>query len=132
MQDFKKLIVWQKAHGLTLTVYKETITFPKEEVYGLTSQLRRASSSIAANIAEGTGKYSIRDINRFFQIALGSAKEVEYFLILSKDLHYLNSNSYCIMNNLLSEVRAMLLTLIKKNNEVNENIEGYQIKNELN
>lgn len=72
MQDFKKLVVWKKAHSLVLDIYKVTANFPKDEVYGLTSQIRRSSSSIAANIAEGTGKFTLKDITNYFQISLGS------------------------------------------------------------
>jgi four helix bundle protein len=76
MQDFKNLKVWEKSHELTLLIYKRTISFPKEEIYGITSQIRRASSSIPANIAEGCGRYSKEDVARFFQIALGSARGI--------------------------------------------------------
>jgi four helix bundle protein len=78
MKDFRTLTVWQKAHQLTLAVYKATRGFPKEEMYGLTSQVRRASSSIPANIAEGCGRDGDAELARFFQIAMGSASELEY------------------------------------------------------
>jgi four helix bundle protein len=89
MEDFKDLRVWAKAHELTLAVYQRTRAFPKEETYGLTSQLRRASASIGANIAEGCGRRSDAEMRRFVQIARGSANEVEYHLLLAKDLNLL-------------------------------------------
>lgn len=84
MKDFKKLIVWKKAHEMTLNIYRTTKSFPKDEVYGLTSQLRRAASSIPANIAEGCGRNSDAELARFLQIAAGSASEVEYHLLLAR------------------------------------------------
>jgi len=84
MQNFKDLKVWDKAHQLTLSIYKISASFPKEEVYSLTNQLRRASASIPANIAEGCGKNSQSDLANFLNISLGSANETEYFLILSR------------------------------------------------
>ena len=85
MKDFRQLKVWEKAHHLALEVYKTTATFPKEEIYGLTSQLRRASVSIPTNIAEGCGRNTNADFARFLQIAMGSASETEYELILAHD-----------------------------------------------
>jgi four helix bundle protein len=85
MEDFKNLKVWSKARGLTLAVYQGTRTFPKDEIYGLTSQIRRASASIGANIAEGCGRRSDPEMRRFVQIARGSANELEYHLLLAKD-----------------------------------------------
>ena len=94
MRDFKNLKVWQKSHSLTLTVYKSTAAFPKEEVYGLTSQIRRACSSIPANIAEGCGRASEAELSRFLQIAMGSASELEYHLLLTHDLGFLKDDAY--------------------------------------
>jgi len=88
MQNYKDLKVWEKAHHFTLEVYKVSATFPKTETYGLTNQLRRASSSIPANIAEGCGKNSKLDFANFLNISLGSSNEAEYFLLLSRDLNY--------------------------------------------
>jgi len=124
MQDFKKLKVWEKSHLLTLNIYQLTKSFPKEELFGLTSQLRRSSVSIPANIAEGTGKNTTNDITRYFQISLGSLQETEYYLILAKDLNYISSEYYINANNLLNEVKAMLITLIQKN-RVYEDPENY-------
>ena len=86
MKDFKKQKVWQKSHRLTLDIYKATANFPREELYGLTNQLRRSCASIPANIAEGCGRNSDADFSRFLQIAMGSATELEYHLLLSHDL----------------------------------------------
>jgi len=89
MRDFKKYEIWQLSHNLTLKVYDITKAFPKEETYGLTSQIRRSSSSIPTNISEGCGRDSDAEFNRFLTIALGSANETEYLIMLSKDLNYL-------------------------------------------
>lgn len=91
-KSFTELIVWQKAHGLALHVYRITQKFPKEEVYGITSQIRRASVSVAANIAEGYKRKSANDKARFFNISEGSLDETKYFLILSKDLGFISEN----------------------------------------
>ncbi|RZL19952.1 MAG: four helix bundle protein [Pedobacter sp.] len=114
MQNFKDLKVWEKAHQLTLSIYKASANFPKEEIYSLTSQLRRASASIPANIAEGCGKNSQADLANFLNISLGSANETEYFLILSKDLNYLTEEQFMILSNSINEVKAMLVSLIGK------------------
>jgi four helix bundle protein len=87
-RNFQDLVVWQKAHELVLDVYRLTRSFPKEETYGLTSQLRRSAVSIAANIAEGFKKKGRNDKLRFLNIAQGSLEETRYYLILSRDLHY--------------------------------------------
>ena len=92
-KSFEELIVWQKAHQLTLDVYKMTQQFPKEEIYGITSQIRRASVSIAANIAEGYRRRTRKDKARFFNISEGSLDEVKYYLILAKDLSFIKENS---------------------------------------
>jgi four helix bundle protein len=94
MKDFRKQKVWQKSHKLTLEIYKVTIDFPPDELYGLTSQLRRSCASIPANIAEGCGRQSDADFSRFLQIALGSAAELEYHLLLSHDLGFMNDLDY--------------------------------------
>jgi four helix bundle protein len=80
MRDFREFKVWEKAHSLTLDIYKATATFPRAEMYGLTSQLRRASSSIPANIAEGCGRGGNAELARFLQIGMGSASELEYHI----------------------------------------------------
>jgi four helix bundle protein len=88
MKDFRQLKVWEKSHQLALSVYKATKKFPKEELYGLTSQIRRASMSIPTNIAEGCGRNTDKEFARFLQIAMGSASETEYQLILARDLEF--------------------------------------------
>lgn len=77
MKDFHELIIWQRSHQLTLSVYKQTSNFPKDELYGLTSQIRRACTSIPANLAEGCGKAGDAELARYFQIAMGSASELD-------------------------------------------------------
>ena len=114
MQNYKDLKVWEKAHLLTLQVYDVTRSFPKEELYGITNQLRRASSSIPANIAEGCGKMTNTDFAKYLNIALGSTNESEYFLILSRDLNYLLNEKFEILFMLINEVKGMLISLINK------------------
>jgi four helix bundle protein len=89
--DFKHLAVWKSAHELVLQVYRQTAAFPRHELFGLTSQMRRAAVSIAANIAEGRGRDTDRDFARFITTSLGSVNELEYYLILAKDLGYQDS-----------------------------------------
>ena len=113
MQDFKKLSVWKKGHELTLSVYHMTSTFPGEERFGLTSQIRRSSSSIPANIAEGCGREGSKELVRFLQIAQGSAKESEYHLLLARDLKYVKVEVYNEVNSKLEELKRMLSGLIK-------------------
>jgi four helix bundle protein len=114
MQNYKDLKVWEKAHAFTLQVYEITKLFPKEEIYSLTNQLRRASSSIPANIAEGCGKNSQLELAHFLNIALGSSNEAEYFLLLSKDLNYLSTEKHVELAENINEVKAMLISLINK------------------
>jgi four helix bundle protein len=89
MRDFREFKVWERSHHLTLAVYKATSSFPREELYGLTSQIRRARSSIPANIAGGCGRRGDAELSRFLLIAMGSANELEYHLLLARDLDYL-------------------------------------------
>jgi four helix bundle protein len=114
MQDFRKLNVWHKSHQLTLDVYSATRGFPKEELYGSTSQTRRAAASIPANIAEGCGQDGGADLGRFLQIAAGSASEVEYHLLLARDLHLLNDPVWQNLTAATCEVKQMLVSLMKK------------------
>ncbi len=114
MQNYKDLKVWNKAHEFTLMVYNVTKPFPKEEIYSLTNQLRRAACSIPANIAEGCGKNSQLDFANFLNIALGSSNEAEYYLILSKDLKYLSSDLFEKLLKMINEIKAMLIALISK------------------
>lgn len=111
-KGFRKLIVWQRAHELTLLVYRLTKEFPKHEMYGLTSQLRRAASSVAANIAEGYALGTSAQFLRHLRISQGSLAEVEYFLILSHDLEYINPNEYEKGESLRSEIGYLLSRLI--------------------
>jgi four helix bundle protein len=90
MKDFRTLTVWRRSHELTVSICTLTKSFPKEELFGLTSQMRRASSSVAANIAEGCGRNSNADFQRFLQIAFGSLNEVDYHLRLSRDLNLID------------------------------------------
>ncbi|MBE0663980.1 MAG: four helix bundle protein [Bacteroidales bacterium] len=116
MQDYKKLEVWEKAHILIKEVYMLTVAFPKEELYGLVSQLRRASVSIPTNIAEGAGRESKADFGRYLQIAFGSANEVEYLLLLSYELKYLSQENYKGINAQIEEIKKMLSGLLKSVN----------------
>ena len=114
MKDFRNLKVWEEAHSLTLGIYGATARFPREELYGLSSQMRGCSSSIGANIAEGCGKRGNGEFQRFLQIASGSASELDYHLLLARDLHFLRDSDYRQIQNHLSELRRMLTSLIKK------------------
>lgn len=114
MKDFKNLTVWQKSHNLVLEIYKMTSKFPKEEIYGLTSQIRRSAGSIPTNLAEGCGRNSDGELHRFSCISMGSASELEYQLILCKDLNYINDDSYTTINDSLIEVKKMLNSFIQK------------------
>ena len=114
MKDFTKLNVWQKAHLLTLRTYKATAQFPHNELYGLTSQIRRACVSIPANIAEGCGREGEAEFGRFLQIAVGSASELKYHFFLAFELKFLNDQEYELLDNHVSEVKRMLTALIKK------------------
>jgi four helix bundle protein len=112
MKDFRSLMVWERGHRLTLLIYKESYGFPKEEIYGLTSQIRRASSSIPINIAEGCGRGSDADFARFLQIAFGSASETEYLLLLCSELSFLSKEQYVELNLLVQEIKKMLAKLM--------------------
>jgi len=114
MRNYADLLVWEKAHALTLALYKSTRCFPVEERFGLTSQTRRSCSSIAANLAEGCGRRSDGEMVRFVQIAMGSGAELSYYLLLSKDLGLLNTSEYGRLNSDLSEVMRMLSSLSQK------------------
>jgi four helix bundle protein len=114
MQDFHKLKVWEKAHSVVLEIYAVTKRFPKDEIYGLTNQLHRSATSIPTNIAEGCGRGTQRELSQFLQIAMGSASEVEYLLILAKDLKYLEEKSYNQFYENIIEIKKMLTSLILK------------------
>ncbi|MEP0546078.1 MAG: four helix bundle protein [Rhodothermales bacterium] len=114
MQDYRRLRVWQHAHQLVLDVYGATASFPKAERYGLVSQIRRAAVSVPSNIAEGCGRQSGPDLARFFQIALGSANEVDDQLLLARDLGLLKPERYEPLCVAAASTRRMLIALIQK------------------
>jgi four helix bundle protein len=107
MQDFRKLKVWQKAHALTLAVYRGTRSFPADEKFGITSQLRRSCASIPANIAEGCARGGDVEFARFVNVAAASASETDYHLMLARDLQYLEDSVYDILFDQVTEVRRM-------------------------
>jgi four helix bundle protein len=108
MKDFRQLKVWQRAHGLVIGVYRATRSFPADERYGMTSQRRRGTASIPANIAEGCGRTGDAELGRFLQIAAGSASEVEYHLLLARDLGYLAPEAFAALDRQVVEVKKML------------------------
>ena len=114
MRDFKKYDIWKLSHLFTLKIYEITKSFPQEEIYGLISQIRRASSSVPTNISEGCGRDSDAEFNRFLTIALGSASEVEYLIILSKDLNYLEEDSFIKINEDINTIKRKIYTLKQK------------------
>jgi four helix bundle protein len=113
MRNFKELRVWEEAHKLTVQLYQETEDFPRKEMFGLTSQIRRAAASIGANLAEGCGRQSEGEFSRFIQIAMGSASELEYHLLLSRDLEFLTKSAYERAQTQLTRVRKMLSSLLQ-------------------
>ena len=111
MRNYRDLLVWEKAHNLTLCIYRDTQTFPKEERFCITSQIRRAASSIAANLAEGCGRRSDGEMARFVQIAMGSAAEVSYHLLLCRDLGLLGAEEFNRLASATDEIMRMLSSL---------------------
>lgn len=116
MKDFRKLKVWEKAHGLAVELYRMTLQFPSDERFGLTNQLRRAVVSIPSNIAEGCGRRGDRELANFLNIAAGSASEVEYQLLLARDLGYLNSEQHLRFDAQINELKRMLNSFMQKLN----------------
>jgi len=114
VRNYRDLLVWEKAHRLTLTVYKNTRSFPIDERFGLTSQIRRASASIAANLAEGCGRRSDGEMGRFTQIAMGSGAELSYHLLLARDLGLLEAEIYQILGSALGGIMRMMSALSQK------------------
>jgi four helix bundle protein len=114
VRDFRRLQVWQRSHAFVLAVYEASRTFPREEVYGLTGQLRRAAASIPANIAEGCGRDTRRELTRFLHIAQGSASEVSYYLLLAHDLGYLPKPSFADLTGEIDQVQRMLRSYTEK------------------
>lgn len=113
MKNYEELEVWHKAHALTLQLYRDTQAFPPSEMFGLTSQIRRAAASIGANLAEGCGRWNEVELARYIQIAMGSASELQNHLRLAKDLGFLNETSYCPLVNALTSIRQMLTALFQ-------------------
>ena len=111
MGEFTKLAVWKKAHALTLAMYRRTVRWPRQELFGLTTQARRAAHSIPANIAEGCGRNSDAELARFSRYALGSASELSYYVILARDLDYLAAEEHDEYQGSITEVRRMLASL---------------------
>ena len=111
MRNYRDLKVWEKAHGLTLSVYRVTRRFPSDERFGLTSQIRRSASSIPANLAEGCGRRSDGEMSRFIQIAMGSGAELSYHLLLSRDLGFLSQEDFSSLAGELDEILRMLSAL---------------------
>lgn len=114
MREFRRLVVWQRSHALVLSCYRVTAGFPRDELYGLTSQIRRASASIPTNIAEGCGRWSDSDFARFLGIAFGSASELEYLLLLARDLGLMTESEYEPLHSDTSEVKRMLAGLLRR------------------
>jgi four helix bundle protein len=114
VQNFKDLKVWQKAHRMVLSIYQQTVGFPAQEKFGLTNQIRRAAVSIPANIAEGSVRSSDADFARFLHIALGSASEVDYYLVLARDLKFWKDGTYQTLDADLQEIKRMLAALIAR------------------
>ena|ERR1700694_1036038 len=114
MKDFRDLKVWEKAHALVLECYLATAAFPRQEMFGLVSQIRRSGSSVPANIAEGCGRRGNGEFHRFLQIAMGSASELEYHLLLSKDLKFIAALDYDRLQVQVTEVKRMLASLYRK------------------
>lgn len=117
MRDYKKLNVWGKAHELAIVIYKTTANFPKDELYGISSQMRRASVSIASNIAEGCGRKGDSELSYFVQISLGSSNELEYQILLAHDLQFINDELFNNLSDQVDHVRRMLILLLKKTRE---------------
>lgn len=113
MRNYRELQVWTKAHSLTLELYRLSRLFPKEELYGIVAQLRRAASSIGANLAEGCGRQTQPEFARFVRVAMGSASELDYHLVLARDLGLLNDDGYKQVSKQLTDVRKMLASLLK-------------------
>ncbi len=114
MRDFRKLQVWHKAHQLAVTAYEATRRFPKEELYGLTSQCRRSAVSIPSNIAEGCGRSGAGEFVRFLRIACGSASELEYQILLAHELRFLDDQTGQLLTAQVCEIKQMLAALIHR------------------
>lgn len=113
-ESFDKLLVWQRAHSLVLKIYEVTNSFPKEEIWGLTSQIRRAAVSVPSNIVEGKARGSRKDFKRFLLIARGSLEEVKYQSLLAKELKYMNEEQYEEITVMIEDVGRLLGGMIRK------------------
>jgi four helix bundle protein len=120
LRNYRDLQVWDKAHKLTLDLYRVSREFPREETYGITSQLRRAAVSVGANLAEGCGRRTSNELARLVKIAMGSASELDYHLLLCRDLGFMNEGDFTRTSSDLTEVRKMLTSFL---NRVEEQIE---------
>jgi len=116
LRDYRTLKVWEKAHSLVLSLYAATRSFPRDELYGLTSQIRRCAASVPANIAEGCGRAGIPELTHFCRVAMGSASELEYHLLLSRDLGFLPEADYQRLSSEVGEVKRMLRSFVDKLN----------------
>ena len=114
MLNFKDLAIWQRSHKLTIDIYHATLKFPKEEIYGLTSQIRRAVASIPTNIAEGCGRRTNAELANFLNIASGSASEVEYEILLAKEVGYITAEQCEVWTKEIGEIRSMLAAYMKR------------------
>src|SRR5215467_9956429 len=114
MKDFRELRVWGKAHEMALGCYRLTAEFPRTELFGLTSQIRRCASSIPANIAEGCGRLGNAELHRFLKIACGSVSELEYHFLLALDLAYLPKPDYDSARDELLNLKRMLVAFTRK------------------
>jgi len=120
LRNYRDLQVWDKAHKLTLDLYRVSREFPREETYGITSQLRRAAVSVGANLAEGCGRRTSNELARFVKIAMGSASELDYPLLFCRDLGFMNEGDSIRTSSDLTEMRKMLTAFL---NRVEEQIE---------
>lgn len=114
MRDFRKLQVWDKAHQMALAVYRVTAHFPRTEIYGLVSQMRRAAVSIPTNIAEGCGREGGAELGRYLKIAMGSASELEYELLLAWELGFIEAEKHNQLSNAIEEIKRMLTAFSQK------------------
>ncbi len=134
MRDFRKLKIWEQAHQLALVVYRVTGGFPKEELYGMTSQIRRAAVSVPSNIAEGCGRDGDKELARYIQISAGSLSELDYQLELAHDLQFLNQADFADLTGRIINLRKMLRgfqqTLLSGSYEVSEVEEKYMVEDD--
>lgn len=121
MRDFRKLEVWKQAKRLAVSCYQQTASFPRVEAYGLTSQIRRSAVSIPANVAEGVGRDSDRELLRFLRIALGSLNELESLVVIASELGFLSQTSEQVLEDEMKDLGVRLRNLVKR---VEATVEG--------